>query len=183
MIPCSGLHRSQIIRNILTTNHFTNVNLHHYCRFTNKISLISANDILKFVNLSSFTLGNIWGVCVHLCTPMYAPWTYMLYVFVHIARLIEETCVCVWKYMHINRFTCTGKHTYTLSYYHHQIGVWTVSHCLGLGHETIVFAVCFFVFLYIHKCDQSFWIYILIYVFFTFKKLALNCLGNKYNRA
>ena len=122
MIPCSGLHRSQIIRNILTTNHSTNVNLHHYCRFTNKISLISANDILKFVNLSSFTLGNIWGVCVHLCTPMYAPWTYMLYVFVHIARLIEETCVCVWKYMHINRFTCTGKHTYTLSYYHHQIG-------------------------------------------------------------
>ena len=34
---------------------------------------------------------------------------------------------------------------YTLSYYHRQIG--SMIHCLGLGHETMVCAVCFSIFL------------------------------------
>ena len=33
-----------------------------------------------------------------------------------------------------------------LSYYHHQI-VWIINHCLGLGHETLVCAVCLTMFL------------------------------------
>ena len=36
---------------------------------------------------------------------------------------------------------------YTLSYYHHQKWVvWTIIHCLGLGHETMVCAVCLSIF-------------------------------------
>ena len=34
---------------------------------------------------------------------------------------------------------------YALSFYHHQIG--SIIHCLGLGHETMVCAVCFSIFL------------------------------------
>ena len=30
----------------------------------------------------------------------------------------------------------------TLSYYHHQIGIMNHNHCLGLGHETMIWAVC-----------------------------------------
>ena len=36
---------------------------------------------------------------------------------------------------------------YTLSYYHHQIGSMNITHCLGLGHETMVCAVCLSIFL------------------------------------
>ena len=36
---------------------------------------------------------------------------------------------------------------YTLSYYHHQIGSMNYYHCLGLGHETMVSAVCLSIFL------------------------------------
>ena len=37
---------------------------------------------------------------------------------------------------------------YTLHYYHHQIGsIGTITHCLGLGHETMVRAVCLSIFL------------------------------------
>ena len=39
----------------------------------------------------------------------------------------------------------------TLSYYHHQTG--SINHCLGLGHETMVCAVCFTMFLWI--CDMT----------------------------
>ena len=39
------------------------------------------------------------------------------------------------------------KMIYTLSYYHHQNKVWTIIHSLGLGHETIVCAVCLSLFL------------------------------------
>ena len=38
---------------------------------------------------------------------------------------------------------------YTLSYYHHQIGCMNyIIHCLGLGHETMVCAVCLSIFLW-----------------------------------
>ena len=40
---------------------------------------------------------------------------------------------------------------YTLSYYHHQIG--SMNHCLGLGHETMVWAVCLSIFL----SENNFW--------------------------
>ena len=43
--------------------------------------------------------------------------------------------------------------TYTLSYNHHQIGSMTITHCLGLGHETMVCAVCLSIFLWI--CDMA----------------------------
>ena len=33
---------------------------------------------------------------------------------------------------------------YTLSYYHHQIGSMNYYPCLGLGHETMVCAVCLY---------------------------------------
>ena len=39
------------------------------------------------------------------------------------------------------------ENTCTLSYWHHQIRSMTIYHCLGLGHETMVCAVCLFKFL------------------------------------
>ena len=40
----------------------------------------------------------------------------------------------------------------TLSNYHHQTEVWIINHCLGLGHENMVCAVCLTMFLYIWLC-------------------------------
>ena len=45
-------------------------------------------------------------------------------------------------------FPCDDwENIYTLSYNHHQIRIWTITHCLGLGHETMVCAVCLPIFL------------------------------------
>ena len=38
----------------------------------------------------------------------------------------------------------------TLYYYHHQIGSMNISHCLGLGYETMVCAVCLAMFVVIN---------------------------------
>ena len=47
--------------------------------------------------------------------------------------------VCI-QLTHFSYNEC--QNTCTLSYYHHQIGSTTHLHCLGLGHETMVCAVC-----------------------------------------
>ena len=48
-------------------------------------------------------------------------------------------------------FLCDDwENIYTLSYHHHQIEVWTITRCLGLGHETMVCAVCLSIFLWVN---------------------------------
>ena len=50
------------------------------------------------------------------------------------------------------QFLCDDwENIYTLSYYHNQSEVWSITHCLGLGHETLVCTVCLSMFLWI--CD------------------------------
>ena len=39
------------------------------------------------------------------------------------------------------------ENTCTLSYCHHRIGIWSICHCLGSGHATMVCAVCLPIFL------------------------------------
>ena len=65
----------------------------------------------------------------------------------HILAAIHFTrCVAVcFQFTH---FFCDDRdYIYTLFYHHHQIVVWTTTHCLGLGHETMVSAVCLSIFL------------------------------------
>ena len=51
-------------------------------------------------------------------------------------------------------FPCDDwENIYTLSYHHHQIEIWTITHCLGLGHETMVCAVCLAIFLWHPSLD------------------------------
>ena len=54
-----------------------------------------------------------------------------------------------------------------LSYHHHQIGSITNIHCLGLGHETIVCAVCLFIFLFFLNRNQSQGRTVILYNHFT----------------
>ena len=45
-------------------------------------------------------------------------------------------------------FSCDDwDNIYTLCYYHHQIGSMNYYHCIGLGHETMVYVVCLSIFL------------------------------------
>ena len=77
---------------------------------------------------------------------------------------LYNTCGCVFS---VYPFPCDDlENIYALSYYHHQrkSEVWTITHCLGLGHETMVCAVCLFVFLFLRltlccvlQCLGSVW--------------------------
>ena len=52
----------------------------------------------------------------------------------------------IFKGLH-NVHTVMIERIYTLSYYFIKSEVWTIIYCLGLGHETIVCAICLSVFL------------------------------------
>ena len=59
-------------------------------------------------------------------------------------------------YFQFTHFPCDDwENLYTLSYYHHQIGVWTITHCLGLVHETMLCSVSFCILT--HKALLSIW--------------------------
>ena len=65
---------------------------------------------------------------------------HVLSVIYHIIR----GAVC-FQFTH---FSCDDwENIHTVSYYHHQI-VWTITHYLGLGHETMVSTVCLSIFLW-----------------------------------
>ena len=89
----------------------------------------------------------------------------------HIISVIHYTirgAVC----FQFTNFPCDDwENIYTLSYYHHKSEVWTINHCLGLGHETMVCAVCLFVFFSHRGNIMVFWIhalccyFVIVYVF------------------
>ena len=70
----------------------------------------------------------------------------------HILSVIHNT-ICGAVCFQFTHFSCDWENIFTLSYYHHQIGSMNY-YCLGLGHETMMSAVCLSIFL-TNKC-QSF---------------------------
>ena len=74
----------------------------------------------------------------------------------HIFSVIHYTICGVVCFQFTNSSCDVLENIYNLSYHHHQIGSRTITHCLGLGHETMVCAVCLSIFLFISSwCNMN----------------------------
>ena len=76
----------------------------------------------------------------------------------HCANLSEDIQLIMLCVFSLLIFHLMIERIYTLSYYHHQIGSIisiTIIHCLWLGHETMVCAVCLYS--YVHLISLANW--------------------------
>ena len=122
------------------------------------------NRDFVFITIVQFMMSsNIIRLFVHntislssLCQLIWRHWTFKIpvrYILSSVwVRLSIFSQLSIIQYMGLCVFSLPIslvmiEMMYTVSYYHHQIGshtVWTITHCLGLGHETMVCAVCLY---------------------------------------
>ena len=114
--------------------------------------MMSANSRIRFGLQIAFVCLYIKPYHYHHCANLiWRHWTYKMparynvstvWVRLSIFSQLSIMWGCV---LSVYQFPlwCLREYIYTLSYYHHQIGSMNcITHCLGLGHGTMVCAVC-----------------------------------------
>ena len=125
-----------------------------YCMY------IPGNRDFVSITIVQFMSSNIIRLFVHntislssLCKLIWRHWTYKMpvrYILSSVwVRLSIFSQLSIIQYMGMCVFSLPIslvmiEMIYTLSYYHHQIGSMNYYPCLGLGHETMVCAVCLY---------------------------------------
>ena len=132
----------------------------------------ASGDSQKMDTVASTFCHNNWCAIkiAHQSTAMVytCTWKQIVFKYVketyHMIRLSIFSQLSIIQYMGLCVFSLlislvVIKRIYTLSYYHHQIG--SIIHCLGLGHETMVCAVCIYILIpFLCADDIRFWGYL-----------------------
>ena len=119
LVMCANnwIHFSPVV--VFVWMHFTLPHYHHFADASEGI------ELLKYLSGSFCRVSKIKSILS------------ILFHSIHAALSIQLT--------HFSYDDC--ENMCTLSHFHHQIGIMTHCHCLGLGHETMACTVCLSIFL------------------------------------
>ena len=122
--------------------------------------MMSANNRIRFALQIVFVCLYITPSHYHHCANLFedialikclwdvsSVWVFKLSMFSPLS-IVHYMGLCVFS---LPVSLVTTERIYTLSYYHNQIGSMNYTHCLGLGNETMVWAVCLSIFFWRRK--------------------------------